>query len=464
MAGNNTQKIGLEFEFPMVNAKGECAGYHDDLRLWKAWKKLGYEYKRDHHTKKIVGIYKQLKSGKREIGTDYCAGTFEIAMPPEENLKLAKKEWEKFLKKECLPILNKNGLQLLGYASQPKTRHLKNKMAPKGHYQIWNELLAKNCAEWIRDKGSGFAAAQYNIDVPFNIISEVASALTKTTCLVWAWSLNDPISNSEITSFKSTRLKVYECIVKGGGFKNRGSFPDADYKSAEDYIDKAWKKPIFEIIRKGVSLQPQDRKLTTWDFIKKQEAVFVDLGGKKLTCRISTEDLALGLYFYWPSVRIKMFFDMKCTVQDIVSAVRNGEVEKTLTNRGNSSFLEIRPVAMTPQDELFTWPAFFLGLIENYKKLASITKDWKMSELENLMPDIQKRGLETVFKGKSLNDHGKTILKVSKQGLSRKYSELLPWLSPLEEKAVTKITPADRVMKIFDQRGMDGLIEYLVVR
>ena len=458
------QKIGLEFEFPMVNSIGECASYNDDLRLWKEWKKLGYEYKYDPHTKKIVGAYKQFQNGKREVGTDYCTGTFEVAMPPEKNLKAARKVWKKFLSEECLPILKRNELRILGYASQPKSRHLKNKMAPKGHYQIWNQLLAANCAEWIRDKGSGFAAAQYNIDVPFKQITEVTNALTKITCVVWALSMNDPVSNSEVTRFKSTRLRVYESIVKGGGFKNRGSFPDDEYKSVEDYIDKAWSKPIFEIIRAGKSLKPLRRSLTTWSFIKKKRAVFVDLAGNQSEFQIIPEDLALGIYFYWPAVRIKMFFNDECSVDRIVAAVKKGQVKKVLSAEGSSCFIEIRPVATAPQEELFAWPAFFIGLIENRSQLEKITKGWSMKDLEALIPSIQRYGLATKWKGKSLNKHGKDIISVAKSGLEKKHKGLVSWLAPLEARQALGLSPADKAKRVYEKEGMNQLVDYLAIK
>ncbi|HLN18888.1 MAG TPA: glutamate-cysteine ligase family protein, partial [Patescibacteria group bacterium] len=274
-------KIGLEFEFPLVRQDGSAATYDDNIKLWEEWKKLGYTIKKDPYTQKIIGGYKKTPEGILEVGTDYPTCTFEVGLPPEKNLIAANKAWEKFLRKECLPTLDKYNLKLLGYGTQPVTRHLKKYMSPKGHYAIWNKLLPVKYNHWIRDKAIGFAGSQYNIDVPVEKIAEVSNTITKLTCIVWGLSANDPISNSEITPFFSTRIMLYDRIARGHFFGRRTNFFTSDIKNLEDYITRAWKGRIFEIIRNGQPHYPAKSAFSTWDFIKANKATFIDLDGNK---------------------------------------------------------------------------------------------------------------------------------------------------------------------------------------
>ncbi len=451
---------GLEVEIPILRQKDNLpVSLAQVRRFWAYMHKKGWEYKRDPSTKHIVGLKKNIKGKVWTLDHEYGVATLEVGTPPMKSVASLKKAWDNFFKNELLPALDANGFFLLGMSHFPTAKDMSKDRTQKGHYHIWRGMFAPSIVKKLDKYAGGFCAMQYNVGAPVDMLVPLTNALTKLTSIFWGWSANSPFFDHTLQKTLSFRQKTYDDLLLGKWVKDRLNVIDRPFASLSDYVSRAWGQPIFEIIRDGQPWYQPKHTMSTWDLIEKGKGRFRNLKGEWKMWEIVPGDLNLGLYFYWPAVRIKCVLDESYAVDQLVAAVKGGHVEDVLKDPYKTAFLEIRQMDLPPQEEIFSWVALCEGLLHNVRGLQKFTKKWSMKDVFAASSQVQKKGLKARFQGERLSELAEEVLLISEKGLKRHAPSLMPWLEPLAKRVYMGACPARESIEIYKKEGLESAIE-----
>jgi len=123
------------------------------------------------------------------------------------------------------------------------------------------------------------------------------------------------------------------------------------------------------------------------------------------------------------------------------------------------SYLEMRGADSGPWDSICALPALWTGVFYDDAALEAawdLAKHWTADQRRALRLDAARIGLKAEIAGRSLQDVAKDFVAISRQGLKNR-GELsggmvneTGYLAPLEEIAETGMTPADRLLALYN--------------
>lgn len=124
-------------------------------------------------------------------------------------------------------------------------------------------------------------------------------------------------------------------------------------------------------------------------------------------------------------------------------------------------FLEVRGADAGPWGRLCALPAFWVGLLYDETALdaaSQLVANWTQEERQGLRAAVPRRGLQTPFRGYSLQEVAKEVLAIADQGLRRRGClneagrDETHHLTDLHEIAESGITPAERLLESWERR------------
>jgi glutamate--cysteine ligase len=124
-----------------------------------------------------------------------------------------------------------------------------------------------------------------------------------------------------------------------------------------------------------------------------------------------------------------------------------------------------------PWRNLCALPAFWTGLLYDDGALNAawdLVKDWSAEEREQLRADVPRRGLETPFRGKKLQEIAIAAARLAQEGLKRRAhqngegDDETIFLQPVIEAAESGKTPADTLLDEYATRWR-GLVDPVYV-
>ena len=452
-------KIGLELEMPLVQQDGLAAGFEDVEKLFQDFSEQGWSKKFDPNTEALIGVSRETSNGIEMVSTDIGVCTLEVALAPVNYLDEAKNSWKNFKSSVLLPNLKNNHLQVLGYGTQPISDQLKDLISKKGHHVIWKNMIEDDSKEWIFNNFTGICSVQFNFQVPKERTLKIINTFLQLLAFLWAASANDSIAASKKLPYKSQRFYAYLKIARGRMYARSG-LTIKPYLSLCDYINRTWNVSLFEIIRDGRNLYPQDQSLTTNRLMNEESAYFYSLSGELYQEKIELDDLKLAIYLSWPDFRLKFNFYPDIKYEDLVSAVHSNNDEKLL-ELIEFIILEVRPIAMQTHEEELSWLVFNYLAIENLESISESAFLWTYEDVKSAAMDAQNNGLRQKIRGKTLGEIGLDLLaKIPKDSLQM-YEQ---YLSKLHFRCTEYCSPGDDVIKIFDRQGMEALLDYLIIK
>ncbi len=129
--------------------------------------------------------------------------------------------------------------------------------------------------------------------------------------------------------------------------------------------------------------------------------------------------------------------------------------------------LEMRGADGGPWSRLCALPALWTGLLYDAAALdaaSTLIKDWTAAERERLRAEVPRTGLQTRFRGRTLDVLAREVLEIAAAGLARRQrrdaigeDESL-YLEPLRQIAESGRSPADDLLEAFRTRW-DGSID-----
>lgn len=457
-------KIGIESELPTVDTRGMAADERSTQAFFgRLARQEGFSTYSDATSGTVVGVKSRRGNGMLDVGNDYGFCTVEMALPPEEGFAAAKAAWHGTLDSLLLPALSAQGLSVLAHGCQPRTETLGREfLADKGHYQFWLAQAERFPGHYASDAWPGFAAVQFNIDVPLPDVMTVCNTLIAMTPLLCAWGANSAVFAERVQPWQSLRLRGYmELAESNPFFADRLLFPRRSYSGLAQYMQDAWATPVFEVVRAGMIYRPAAPELTTEQFAAAGEAEFVDFHGAKRTLSCTVDDLASGLVFYWPAVRVRMRLDDTCSVAEILAAVAAGRPESVLRNGGRDTFVEVRHLPTMSRQETFSWLAMILGWLENIDECAKLFSPWSLDRSRAVMPEVQARGWDSEVAGAPMGQWARQAFAVAEEGLRRGKAAPVEELEPLARRLRDRTNPATDAVACLRAEGIEALVEKL---
>lgn len=129
-------------------------------------------------------------------------------------------------------------------------------------------------------------------------------------------------------------------------------------------------------------------------------------------------------------------------------------------------YLEMRGADGGPWDRICALPALWTGIFYDAPSLAAawdLCKDWDIEDHERLRRDVTRLGLKAQVNGRSVRDIAVDMIAIASQGLKNRNRlsgamvDERVYLAELEEIANTGITPAERLLDLYNGKWQGDL-------
>ena len=452
------KKIGIELEIPLVSQNYLAANFSEVEKLFLDFSKKGWSKKKDLNTEALVGVKRTSTYGEEVLSNDLGVCVFEAALAPVSSLDDAIEYWLNFKSSELLPILQKNGLKMLGYGTQPVSSDLKNLIARKGHYTIWTNMLEESSSEWILQNFPGLCSAQFNFEIPKEEALKILNTFLQQLAFLWTAGANDSVVAGKSLPYKSQRFHAFKTLAQGRMYGRCGT-PINSYNSLCDYIKKTWNVPIFSIIRDEKFLYPKDIYLTTNRFIAEGVAEFYNLDQALSQQKICLEDLKNAIYFAWLDYRLKFNFYKEATFEALLDAVCS-EDDLKLFDLIEYIIFEIRPLSMQANEEEISWLILTYLMVENIDSISDYSMKWTYNDVKLAAKEAQVNGLSQYLNDKTLGEIGLDLLSLIPE---KNFSVYEKYLLKLQDRFIKECSPSDEALRILNNQGLEALLKHLTI-
>ncbi|NNE56861.1 MAG: glutamate--cysteine ligase [Hellea sp.] len=304
-------------------------------------------------------------------------GQLELSGAPLETVHQTCGEVSRHLR-EVREVADEIGAGFLSLGFRPETRLEDVPVMPKGRYSIMRNYMPKVGTHGLEMM---FRTCTVQTNLDFGSEADMVKKLRVSLALQplgTALFANSPFMHGKLNGYKSYRSRIWLDTDPD----RTGMLPFAFEEGFgfEQYVDYALGVPMYFVYRDGEYLDASGKSFR--DFLDGKLDV---VPGEKPT--ISDFDDHLSTIF--PEVRLK-------------------------------TFLEMRGSDTGPWDELCAFPAFWVGLLYDEAALDTawdLVKDWTEEERDQLRRNVPKMGLQTPFRGGTLQDIAKIALAISREGL-----------------------------------------------
>jgi len=321
---------------------------------------------------KIIALKKSGASVSLEPG-----GQFELSGAPLETVHQTCKEVSTHLR-EVKAVADEIGAGFLSLGFRPDTKLEDVPVMPKGRYSIMRNYMPKVGTHGLEMM---FRTCTVQTNLDFGSESDMVKKLRVSLALqpvATALFANSPFTDGKLNGYKSYRSRIW----LDTDADRTGMLPFAfdEGFGFEQYVDYALDVPMYFAYRGGEYLDASGKSFR--DFLDGKLDI---LPGQKATMA----DFEDHLSTIFPEVRLKQF-------------------------------LEMRGADTGPWSQLCALPAFFVGLLYDEAALDAawdLVKDWTQEERAQIRNDVPKMGLQTPFRGKTLQDIAKIALVIAREGL-----------------------------------------------
>lgn len=324
---------------------------------------------------------------------------------------------------DLTPYTQENGIAWYGLGYQPYAKREDLEWVVKARYGIMKQYLPTRGARAL-DMMLRTATVQVNLD-----FSSEADAMRKLRVslkaapIVGAMFANAPFHEGEASGNVSERLATWLAVDEARSGLVRNVWREgATYK---DYVEWALDVPMFLVKRPGRVLANTGQTF---------RAFLADgFEGE----RANHEDWTTHVNTLFPEVRLKKTLEVRCAD------------------------------AQGPR-EANALPALWVGLLYDDKALAdfeALTRDWTFDEMAAVRAEAPRYGLRAPFRGHTIADEAKAILRLACEGLERRAfrnaagrSEA-KYLDGLAELIDQGLCPADRLLRVAFSDGLQVALD-----
>lgn len=367
--GTEHEKIGFNLKTlkPLPYDEGEAASVKNML---EGLQRFGWEpvFEGEH----VIALKKNGASVSLEPG-----GQFELSGAPLKTVHDTCKEVNRHLR-EVREVADEIGAGFLSLGFRPDTKLEDVPVMPKGRYSIMRAYMPKVGTHGLEMM---FRTCTVQTNLDFGSEADMVKKLRVSLALqpiATALFANSPFTDGKLNGYKSYRSRIW----LDTDADRTGMLPFAfdEGFGFEQYVDYALDVPMYFAYRNGDYMDASGKSFR--DFLEGKLDI---LPGEKATM----SDFEDHLSTIFPEVRLKQF-------------------------------LEMRGADTGPWNQLCALPAFWVGLLYDQAALDAawdLVKDWTQAEREQIRRDVPKYGLQTPFRGGTLQDVAKIALLLSREGL-----------------------------------------------
>ena len=353
-------------------------------------------------------------------------GQLELSGAPLKTVHETEKELRQHLS-QVGAVAQQLGIGFIGLGFTPKWTLAELPLMPKERYRIMMRYMPTRGSHGL-DMMFRTATVQVNMD--FGDEADMVRKLRVGLALqpvATALFANSPFTEGKPNGYQSSRAHMW-----GDTDPDRtGMLPFAfeDGMGFERYVDYALDVPMYFVYRDGCYIDVAGASFR--DFLNgKLEA----LPGVKPTM----DDWSDHLTTLFPEVRLK-------------------------------KFLEMRGADAGPFQQLMALPALWAGLLYDKEALdeaSALIADWTAEERQTMRNEVPKHGLKTPFRGGTLRDVARKVVKIARRGLKRRGrlddngEDERGALAALVDTGEEGVTPADRLLAAY-HGPWDGNIDRL---
>jgi glutamate--cysteine ligase len=345
-------------------------------------------------------------------------GQFELSGAPLETVHDICEETGNHLT-EVKQVADELGLGFLGLGYSPIWRRDQVPVMPKGRYKIMREYMPK-VGNLGLDMMFRTCTVQANLDFAdeADMVAKFRTSLALQP-ICTALFANSPFIEGKPSGFVSARANVWTDTDP-----DRTGMLDFVFREGfnfETYARYALKVPMYFVKRGDRYIDVAGRSFS--DFM---EGKLPELPGERPTIK----DWADHMTTIFPEVRLK-------------------------------KYLEMRGADAGPWSRLCALPALWMGIFYDAPALAAawdLCKDWNIEDHERLRADVARVGLKAQIGGRSVQDVAKDMLSISRSGLKNRNRlsggmvDETGYLSELDQIAESGITPAERLLELYNTR------------
>ena len=407
------QTVGVEYERLPINKKTyKAVDYYDGICdfLRDFAREENWDYITDDYN--IIGLKQEHNTITLEPGCQ-----IELSVKPEKTLFDLKNKIET-LDKKMLPMLSKNGIDLLTYGVSPLSTYKNINLIPKNRYHIMAKYLWGILSDVMMRETAGIQGC-FDFEKEEDAIRKFQIA-NKLTPFMTAMFANSPIRGGVETGYKTFRgLSWLNTDNDRCGF---ACDLDKDF-SFEKYVDKVLKTPIIFLNKDNKNIKING-KINFEQYMNEGYEGF----------EASVEDFCLQANLYFPEVRLRNFIE-----------IRNHDCSKLLY-----SILAIykgilyNPTAMSEVEELF--------------------KEYDNNYFIELRYNVPKYALQSNFGKYSVGDFAKEILYIAEKSLLEMKTGEETFLEQIKELTMNGLCPADIILRNWNgvwNKNIEKLINYL---
>ena len=406
-------RIGAEHEkFPFrLNSHAPIAYEGDDgiFALMQGLKRFGWDDVREGET--LIGLQRGGANVSLEPG-----GQFELSGAPLETIHDIHEETLQHLA-EVKVVGHELGIGFLALGYTPVWTREQVPVMPKGRYKIMRAYMPK-----VGKLGLDMMFRTCTVQANLDFSSEADMVLKFRTSLalqpiVTALFANSPFIEGKPSGFLTARANVW-------------TDTDADRTGLLDFV--------FE---DGFGFATYANwALDVPMYFAKRDDRYVDLSGRSFR-RFVAGDLE-----EMPGERATMK-DWSDHTTTLFPEVRL------------KTYLEMRGADDGPLPRLSALPALWAGVLYDQAALHAawdLCKGWSRAERHALRSDVNRIGLKAQVGGRTVQAVAQDLLAIGREGLKRRargregLANEAPYLEPLDEIAESGITPAERLLDLYN--------------
>ncbi len=345
-------------------------------------------------------------------------GQFELSGAPLDTVHEICEETGQHLN-EVKQVADELGLGFLGLGFTPIWTRDQVPVMPKGRYKIMRQYMPK-VGNLGLDMMFRTCTVQANLDFAdeADMVAKFRTSLALQP-IATALFANSPFIEGKPSGFVSARANVWTDTDA-----DRTGMLDFVFKDGfgfETYARYALDVPMYFVKRGDRYIDVAGRSFR--DFM---EGKLPELPGERPTLK----DWADHTTTIFPEVRLK-------------------------------KYLEMRGADSGPWSRLCALPALWMGVLYDSAALSAawdLCKDWDIADHERLRADVTRLGLKAEVGGRTVQDVAKDLLAIAKAGLKSRNRlsggmvDETGYLAELEQIADTGVTPAERLLELYETR------------
>ena len=359
----------------------------------------------------IIGAVKDGQSVTLEPG-----GQFELSGAPLANLHQTCSEVHSHLY-QVKTVCKELGVAFLGLGFQPKWSVEETPVMPKGRYRVMKAYMP---TVGTRGLDMMFRTCTIQVNLDFSDERDMIRKFRTSLALqpvATALFANSPFVDGKPSGYKSLRSRVWEDTDAARTGTLAWVFED-DF-GFEKYAEYILDVPMYFVYRGG-----EYHDVTGKSFRDFMAGTLEGFEGETPTL----DDWEQHLTTAFPEVRLKRYMEM----------------------RGGDG---------GPWGNICALPALWVGLLYDSKALddaEALVSDWTSEEREYLRTAVTKDALQTPFRDGTVQDVAIEMVRIAKEGLTRRGANEENFVDGLMDMATSGVTRADEMLdKYVNKWGMN---------